>query len=105
MLLQGACCCRGRAGDLQGSGAFLANYAVLPPDLTSPRPTNTPARPPARPPAPQTVDDERLTAAHYLLRPFMLRRLKEEVEQKLPPKVETRIGCPLSEMQTFWYRR
>lgn len=53
----------------------------------------------------QVVDDSKLTAAHYLLRPFVLRRLKEEVEQSLPPKVETRIGCPLTEMQTFWYRR
>jgi SWI/SNF-related matrix-associated actin-dependent regulator of chromatin subfamily A member 5 len=51
------------------------------------------------------VDDARLAQAHYLLRPLCLRRLKEEVEQRLPPKVETRISCPLSEYQTFWYRR
>ena len=51
------------------------------------------------------VDDAKLAQAHYLLRPFCLRRLKEEVEQKLPPKLETRIDCPLSEYQTFWYRR
>ncbi|GFH13581.1 uncharacterized protein HaLaN_09499, partial [Haematococcus lacustris] len=49
------------------------------------------------------VDTGTLEAAHYLLRPFMLRR--DEVECKLPPKVETRINCPLSEFQTFWYRR
>ena len=35
----------------------------------------------------------------------MLRRIKDEVECKLPPRLETRINCPLSEMQTFWYRR
>ncbi|PNH02219.1 SWI/SNF-related matrix-associated actin-dependent regulator of chromatin subfamily A member 5, partial [Tetrabaena socialis] len=51
------------------------------------------------------VDREQLEAAHYLLRPFMLRRLKEEVEVRLPPRLETRIHCPLSAMQTFWYRR
>ncbi|GIL63033.1 hypothetical protein Vafri_17166 [Volvox africanus] len=51
------------------------------------------------------VDQKHLEAAHYLLRPFMLRRLKEEVDVRLPPKLETRIQCPLVEMQTFWYRR
>ena len=35
----------------------------------------------------------------------MLRRVKDEVECKLPPRLETRIDCPLSEMQTFWSRR
>ncbi|KAG1680939.1 hypothetical protein FOA52_009898 [Chlamydomonas sp. UWO 241] len=52
-----------------------------------------------------SIDDNRLAQAHYLLRPFMLRRIKDEVECKLPPRMETRINCPLSEMQTFWYRR
>ncbi|KAI8470648.1 MAG: P-loop containing nucleoside triphosphate hydrolase protein [Monoraphidium minutum] len=51
------------------------------------------------------VDDSKLAAAHYLLRPFCLRRLKDEVERSLPPKTETTIACPLSECQTFWYRR
>lgn len=46
------------------------------------------------------MDQAKLEAAHYLLRPFMLRRIKDEVECKLPPKVETRINCPLSEFQT-----
>ena len=40
-----------------------------------------------------------------LLRPFLLRRVKDEVECKLPPRLETRVNCPLTEMQTFWYRR
>ncbi|GAX78544.1 hypothetical protein CEUSTIGMA_g5984.t1 [Chlamydomonas eustigma] len=52
-----------------------------------------------------TVDDSKLAQAHYLLRPFMLRRVKDEIEVRLPPRMETRINCPLSEMQTFWYRR
>ena len=33
------------------------------------------------------VDDEVLEAAHLLMRPLCLRRLKEEVETTLPPKV------------------
>ena len=51
------------------------------------------------------VDDARLADASSLLRPFMLRRTKGEVEKGLPPKLETTINCPLSEMQTFWYKR
>lgn len=51
------------------------------------------------------VDSAQLTAASALLRPFMLRRTKAEVEKGLPPKLETSIACPLSEMQTFWYKR
>lgn len=46
------------------------------------------------------IDKDKLDAAHYLLRPFLLRRVKDEVESRLPPKVETRINCPLSEFQT-----
>lgn len=55
--------------------------------------------------SPPQVDQEALSAAHYLLRPFCLRRLKSEVEVTLPPKVETRIAVPLSDQQIFWYRR
>lgn len=51
------------------------------------------------------VDAGALSDAHYLLRPFCLRRIKDEVEVALPPKVETRIAVPLSDQQTFWYRR
>ena len=51
------------------------------------------------------VDEKLLAKAHYLMRPFVLRRVKGEVEVSLPPKVETKIMCPLSSAQTFWYRR
>ena len=44
------------------------------------------------------VDNAQLAAASKLLRPFMLRRTMVEVET-LPPKLETSIRCPLSEMQ------
>uniref|UniRef100_A0A0G4HPX4 Uncharacterized protein n=1 Tax=Chromera velia CCMP2878 TaxID=1169474 RepID=A0A0G4HPX4_9ALVE len=40
---------------------------------------------------------------HALLRPFMLRRLKSEVEKQLPSKVEHTIACPLSKRQRQLY--
>lgn len=42
---------------------------------------------------------------HCVLRPFLLRRLKSEVEKKLPPKVETKIYVGLSRMQREWYTK
>ena len=51
------------------------------------------------------VDRNTLNLAHYLMRPFILRRLKTEVEDKLPPKLETKITCPMSKMQKFWMQR
>lgn len=48
------------------------------------------------------VDRSLLNEAHYMLRPFVLRRIKAEVEQKLPPKLETMVHCPMSGMQKFW---
>eukprot|EP00977_Amphora_coffeiformis_P001840 scaffold353_cov185-Amphora_coffeaeformis.AAC.68 len=35
---------------------------------------------------------------------MMLRRLKSQVEQKLPPKIETKVICPLSTTQVWWYK-
>ncbi|KAG2523912.1 hypothetical protein JM18_004735 [Phytophthora kernoviae] len=42
---------------------------------------------------------------HTILRPFLLRRLKADVEHSLPPKVETKLYVGLSEMQREWYMR
>ncbi|KPL97092.1 Imitation SWI-like protein, partial [Sarcoptes scabiei] len=42
---------------------------------------------------------------HCVLRPFLLRRLKSEVEKKLPPKIETKIYVGLSRMQREWYTK
>ena len=47
----------------------------------------------------QQIDRNLLANAHYMLKPFVLRRLKSEVEQKLPPKYETKINCPMTETQ------
>jgi SWI/SNF-related matrix-associated actin-dependent regulator of chromatin subfamily A member 5 len=52
----------------------------------------------------QSVDRDMLSKAHYMLRPFILRRLKTEVEKALPPKLETKILCPMSEMQIYWIK-
>ncbi|KAJ1453700.1 SNF2 family N-terminal domain-containing protein [Pelagophyceae sp. CCMP2097] len=46
-----------------------------------------------------------LQAAHDLLQPLMLRRVKAEVERSLPPKLETKIMCPLADAQRWWYKR
>ncbi|GMF35385.1 unnamed protein product [Phytophthora fragariaefolia] len=42
---------------------------------------------------------------HTILRPFLLRRLKTDVEHSLPPKIETKLYVGLSEMQREWYMR
>lgn len=42
---------------------------------------------------------------HGVLRPFLLRRLKSEVEKKLPPKKEVKIYVGLSKMQREWYTK
>jgi ATP-dependent helicase STH1/SNF2 len=40
---------------------------------------------------------------HKVLRPFLLRRLKKDVESELPDKVETIIKCPMSNLQLRLY--
>lgn len=52
-----------------------------------------------------TMDTRLVQAAHKLLGPLMLRRLKREVQQDLPPKRTLVVWCPLSSMQRFWYKR
>ena len=42
---------------------------------------------------------------HRVLRPFLLRRLKSDVEASLLPKVETNLYVGLSSMQRQWYQR
>ncbi|GLE02414.1 hypothetical protein PINS_up011252 [Pythium insidiosum] len=42
---------------------------------------------------------------HTILRPFLLRRLKADVAQSLPPKIETKLFVGLSEMQREWYMK
>ena len=51
------------------------------------------------------VDADILGAAHKLASVFMLRRVKAEVEKRIPPKVEKKVICPLTAAQRVWYRR
>lgn len=41
---------------------------------------------------------------HRILRPFLLRRLKREVEKQLKPKVEIHIQVGITELQKSIYR-
>lgn len=41
---------------------------------------------------------------HKVLRPFLLRRLKKDVEKDLPNKIEKVIKCPMSSLQSKLYR-
>jgi SWI/SNF-related matrix-associated actin-dependent regulator of chromatin subfamily A member 5 len=43
-------------------------------------------------------------ALHKILRPFLLRRVKADVEKSLLPKKETNIYVGLTDMQRKWYR-
>ncbi|KAI0066748.1 hypothetical protein BV25DRAFT_1972636 [Artomyces pyxidatus] len=54
------------------------------------------------------ADDEKskkvVEALHKILRPFLLRRVKSDVEKNLLPKKEINIYVGLTEMQRKWYR-
>lgn len=52
------------------------------------------------------LDDEnmqRVAKLHTVLRPYLLRRLKRDVEKELPSKFEHLVLCPLSKRQRFLY--
>lgn len=52
------------------------------------------------------LDDDtqqRVSKLHTVLRPYLLRRLKRDVEKELPSKFEHLILCPLSKRQRFLY--
>lgn len=46
-----------------------------------------------------------LTYLAQVLRPFLLRRLKTDVEKSLPPKKEVKLFVGLSQMQKEWYKK
>jgi helicase SWR1 len=52
------------------------------------------------------LDDEtlqRVSKLHTVLRPYLLRRLKRDVEKELPHKYDHLVLCPLSKRQRFLY--
>eukprot|EP00762_Andalucia_godoyi_P004324 ANDGO_05544.mRNA.1 putative chromatin-remodeling complex ATPase chain len=50
------------------------------------------------------AETEIIEQLHKVLKPFMLRRLKVDVEQSIPPKKEVLVHCGLSEVQKKLYR-
>mmetsp|Transcript_30304 Transcript_30304/g.61133 ORF Transcript_30304/g.61133 Transcript_30304/m.61133 type:complete len:1089 (+) Transcript_30304:168-3434(+) len=50
------------------------------------------------------IDPDMLLKANRMLKVFMMRRLKVEVEKLMPKKIETKILCPLSSSQIFIYK-
>lgn len=48
---------------------------------------------------------DQLTRLHMILKPFMLRRIKQDVEHEMAPKVEVEVACPLSNLQRRLYQR
>uniref|UniRef100_A0A1B6BX17 Chromatin-remodeling complex ATPase chain Iswi n=1 Tax=Clastoptera arizonana TaxID=38151 RepID=A0A1B6BX17_9HEMI len=50
-------------------------------------------------------DNSLIERLHAVLRPFLLRRLKSEVEKKLKPKKELKVYVGLSKMQREWYTK
>lgn len=59
-------------------------------------PLQSPTNPPISPPNPPQ---------HSILKPFMLRRVKSDVEVELSSKVEVAISCPLSLRQRQLYEK
>lgn len=56
-------------------------------------------------PKKMTDNTDLIQRLHRILRPFLLRRLKSEVEKSLLPKKLVNIYVPLSKMQRDWYKR
>ncbi len=50
-------------------------------------------------------DEERAARLHALIKPFVLRRTKEQVATELPPKSEQVVYCEMEEEQTAYYER
>lgn len=50
-------------------------------------------------------DNQMIERLHAVLKPFLLRRLKSEVEKRLLPKKETKVFVGLSKMQRDWYTK
>ena len=52
----------------------------------------------------QMTDASQVSELHSLLRPYLLRRVKEDVEKSLPPKEETILEVSLTPIQKTYYK-
>ncbi|KAG6451472.1 hypothetical protein O3G_MSEX007172 [Manduca sexta] len=50
-----------------------------------------------------TIDEKHLSRLHMILKPFMLRRIKKDVENELSDKIEIMVHCPLTIRQKLLY--
>ncbi|KAI5952612.1 ISW2 [Candida jiufengensis] len=53
----------------------------------------------------QEQQDKVIQELHQLLSPFLLRRVKADVEKSLLPKIETNIYTGMTDMQYEWYKK
>lgn len=61
----------------------------------------------SEPTAPKKDDDSKdavVKQLHKVLRPFLLRRVKMDVEKSLAPKRESNVYVGMTDMQRKWYR-
>ncbi|KAK9889417.1 hypothetical protein WA026_004689 [Henosepilachna vigintioctopunctata] len=49
------------------------------------------------------IDEKHLSRLHMILKPFMLRRIKKDVENELSDKIEIMVYCPLTTRQQLLY--
>ncbi|CAH0390890.1 unnamed protein product [Bemisia tabaci] len=50
-----------------------------------------------------SIDEKHLSRLHLILKPFMLRRIKKDVENELSDKIEIMVHCPLTTRQKMLY--
>ncbi|ESO83010.1 hypothetical protein LOTGIDRAFT_236919 [Lottia gigantea] len=50
------------------------------------------------------IDENQLSRLHMILKPFMLRRVKKDVENELSDKIEILVYCPLTRRQKMLYQ-
>lgn len=50
-----------------------------------------------------SIDEKHLSRLHLILKPFMLRRIKKDVENELSDKIEIMVCCPLTTRQKMLY--
>jgi DNA helicase INO80 len=50
------------------------------------------------------LNEHQLQRLHMILKPFMLRRVKKDVENEMPSKTEVEVKCELTSRQEYLYR-